>query len=79
MSNLQVMYVDVCQRSRSVPITYASVCVTCVIRRVRRQIFNMQKISRRTRRTKTYASVLRRMPAYYDVCQRALNVYKTYP
>ena len=23
--------------------------------------------------------VQRRMPAYYDVCQRALNVYQTYP
>ena len=68
MSNLQVTCVDVCQRSRNVPPTYGqrmrNVCHTS-------QNFKHAKICRRARRTTTYASVLRRIPAYYDVYQHA--------
>ena len=38
--------------------------------------FQAWKICLTPRRTTMYARVQRRMPAYYDVCQHALNVYK---
>ena len=72
MSNLQVTCVDVCQRSRNVPPTYGQrMRNVWVIRWHTSKNFKHVKICRRARRTTTYASVLRRMPAYYDVYQRA--------
>ena len=72
MSNLQVTCVDECRRSRNVPTTYgqrmpayASVCGTCEsYDGIRRKIFNMLKFVKEL-------GVLQRMPAYYDVYQRA--------
>ena len=56
---------------------------------IRRKIFNMLKIGRRTRRTTTYASILRRIPAcfsmlltytklthnVFNVCQRFRQIF----
>ena len=71
MSNLQVACVDACRRSRNVPSTYgqrmpayakcesyAGIC---------RQISNMLKIGRRTRRTTAFNNVLRGIPACFSV------------
>ena len=67
MSNLQVTCVD--DRVTCLQLM-ASVCGMCESHAgIRRKIFNMLEILRRTRRTATYTSVL----------QRALNIYKTYP
>ena len=69
-----------CQRSRNVPTTYGQ----CYAERVSHTLayvekFQAWKICLTARRTTTYSSVLRRMPAYYGICQRALNVYKLTP
>ena len=64
MSNLQVTCVDVCQRSRNVPTTYGqryAEHVSHMLAYVEK--FQAWKIRLTARRTTTYASVLRRMPA----------------
>ena len=64
MSNLQVTCVDVFQQSRNVPTTYGQ----CYAERVSHTLayvakFQAWKICLTARRTMTYASVLRCMPA----------------
>ncbi len=64
MSNLQVTCVDVCQRSRNVPTPYGQRYAERVSHTLAYvEKFQAWKICLTARRTTTYASVLRRMPA----------------
>ena len=77
MSNLQVTCVDMCQRSRNVPTTYGQHYAERVSHTLAYvEKFQAWKICLTPRRTMTYASVQRRMPAYYDVCQHMTHTFR---